>query len=74
LVLRLWGYTTYDKYKESSPNQFVLLGDDNKLAIVSYGHIILRVFNSEKKLVKNVLHISSLGKNLFSMRKIIQAG
>jgi hypothetical protein len=34
---------TYGKYKGSSPNQFVLLGDDNKLPIVSYGQIILSV-------------------------------
>ncbi len=74
MVHRLWGYTTYDKYKESSPNQFVLLGDDNKLPLVSYGQIIFIVFNSEKNLVKNVLHILSLRKNLLSMKKIIQAG
>ncbi len=49
-----------------------MLGDDSKLAKRGYGQITFKVFNSEKILVKDVLHIPSLRKNLLLVRKIIQ--
>jgi hypothetical protein len=61
-------------YNAIFPTQYVLLGDDNKHPISGEGIVSIMTFEGKLRKINDVLHVSSLTKNLLSMRNIVIFG
>jgi hypothetical protein len=52
-------------------NQYVYLGDDTPIEIAGRGNIAIQITPSERRTIKNVLHVPALADNLASISHIL---
>jgi len=61
-------------YTKNNDNQVVYLGDDStSYTIQGYGDVNIKLSNEDEKSILNVLHITGLAKNLFSVKQLDKA-
>lgn len=57
-------------YRSLDPGNYVLLGDESGLLIAGSGDVPLKLSNGSIKVLKQVLHVPQMTKNLVSVRQI----
>nr|PNR50093.1 hypothetical protein PHYPA_011990 [Physcomitrium patens] len=68
----LEGFVKYIKHEDK---QVVYLGDDTTLYIIEgHGDVNIKFINGDEKIIPNVLHISRLIKDLFSVKLLEKTG
>lgn len=61
---------SFFEYSKHEEGNYVLLGDDSGLAIAGVCDIPITLQNGEVRILKHVLHVPQMRKNLMSVRRI----
>lgn len=59
------------KYVKSKEKQVVYLGDNSTSFIIErYGNVNVKLINGDEKIILNILYVSRLTKNFFSIKQL----